>query len=1614
MKIIIPAPKKYFFYAGLNSSWAAPMPTLTTEAGFVDLFCANVDGKYEDEVIKVNNVVSGNNDQLTFKVYTPNLFYGLAPKYTRTFNFSTLLQDETGYKSIHPKYYYTGDFNGDGKMEILAVSCHNPFGWADKISKCYLFDLDANTILYEGSGFEYNVEFIGSRQNDGEAAHQNTDRLYAFDYDGDGKTDICLINDAGTYIYTFDISGSVYSMRQVAHYAGLKKSDLADRELMLGEFNGDGKPDFLLSPKVNASDWNVFYSMGNGQFEKKAVSITTRNSNPNFLVQDINGDGISDVIKYDNSGFYTYLTNRNGFPLDCYSSSNYNGSLIVPISINSRYSLNQLTALKDGKVTCFSYSKNDIKNKLLTGMVNSLGVVDKNYYHMLSKTSYYTEGYGADPGYENFNGSLHVPVCTEQYFNGQLKEKNTYSYENAVIHKQGLGFRGFEKITTYDYIRGRTMIQEYNPLNFSTLKSEETPWVKNTNEYSVNVASNKIVRITLNSRSSYDKLKNQTTSHSYLYDLYGNPISESINYGGGITGTVSRAFYNNPNEFGYLIGFPIDISKTTNRNGSNWNERVMISSHNNGLPLVQKQLHNGLQVAHEEFVYDASGNITRKRTKNYTSSTDLDMLYEYDNYGRMKKETDPMGFITTWEYNTNGSLKNHKNHNGQATSYGYDSFGRVTSVSFPEGTVKSTNYSWTGAGTNGLYCITTTSGGPTSKVYYDALNRETRSSEMRFNGVEGSVDKLYDSYGRLQKVSLPFTGATASLWTESGYDNYDRLSYINEASGKRTTYSYSGSSVTTTKEGVTSTQTFDTHGNLILVSDPAGIITYNLRPDGQPNTIVAPGNVTTSFNYDVYGRRSNISDPSAGTQSWDYDAAGNTIYEMDANGKVIYMTYDSYNRLINKSSPEFSTAYNYNTDGLISSITSTNGTSTVYTYDTYGRVNKIVENSVDNKWLQKIYNYNSDGNIQSIGYMSQTGNITTENYYYSHGSLSEIKLNGTTSIWKLISENTLGQPTSVTTGSVNRSYEYSPYGLPTSRTAGSFQNFSYNFDVMKGNLTYRRDNYYGIQENFNYDHLNRLTEYHNAGAGYDIKGNLTGKTDLGGSLYYNTSGKPYAISGVNSVYGAIPLRNQNITYTSFRRPNTIAEGLYTASFVYNSTGDRVKMELKKNGASELRRYYLADQYELDEGVAGTKEKLYLGGDYYSAAAVYVKEGTGSWQIYYICRDYLGSITHITNSSGSVVQQLSYDAWGRLRTPSNFDVYLVDSEPVLFLGRGYTGHEHLTMFGLINMNARLYDPAIGRFLAADPFVQAPHLSQSFNRYSYAMNNPLRYTDPDGEFWHIVVGAVIGGAANLLYKACTGQINSWGDGFAAFGIGAAAGALGAATGGLAFAAAGGAAGGIGGFIAGAAGGAASSMIMMPIQNIGNNLYFGDPLMSAKDYAMGIGIGALAGGFVNGGIAAIKGNNFFTGKAPTQNSSFSASNAPVKQAPEMKEIPGKHPKVDVPERFKSTPEIVNSKGVPYPKVTVDGYGEIPFPEGPFTPNNSSSLRLEFTKQLKSDYQKWWTNQGRPWPVAPEGSVINIHHIKPLQFGGTNNFQNLVPLIQPGQHQPFTSWWVGFRINF
>ena len=132
-------------------------------------------------------------------------------------------------------------------------------------------------------------------------------------------------------------------------------------------------------------------------------------------------------------------------------------------------------------------------------------------------------------------------------------------------------------------------------------------------------------------------------------------------------------------------------------------------------------------------------------------------------------------------------------------------------------------------------------------------------------------------------------------------------------------------------------------------------------------------------------------------------------------------------------------------------------------------------------------------------------------------------------------------------------------------------------------------------------------------------------------------------------------------------------------------------------------------------------------------------------MHFVFTDNLGSYSLITDQDGAFEERMSYDAWGRRRNPTTWTYYATGTEPAHLFDRGFTGHEHLDNFAIINMNGRLYDPVLGRMLSPDNYVQDATGTQSFNRYAYCLNNPLKYTDPTGDFFWmpVIIGAVMGG-------------------------------------------------------------------------------------------------------------------------------------------------------------------------------------------------------------------------------------------------------------------------------
>lgn len=237
--------------------------------------------------------------------------------------------------------------------------------------------------------------------------------------------------------------------------------------------------------------------------------------------------------------------------------------------------------------------------------------------------------------------------------------------------------------------------------------------------------------------------------------------------------------------------------------------------------------------------------------------------------------------------------------------------------------------------------------------------------------------------------------------------------------------------------------------------------------------------------------------------------------------------------------------------------------------------------------------------------------------------------------------------------------------------------------------------------------------------------------------------------------GNVNSRNgQSITWYSYNLPLRINYGGRYARFWYGADRQRYKQEhdvYPGSYASTRQTLYVKGLYEIADTVlsSGDSEEtifrhyIIAGGQRVASHIRYRYAYLGGrdevqWTTF-ATSDHLGSVdSHYYQdqyyTATTPDARYSNDAYGKRRdhdwngSPASTDLEVAWFD---FSNRGFTDHEHLDgVDGLIHMNGRVYDPVIGRFMSADPFVQAPYFSQSLNRYSYTFNNPLSFIDPSG--------------------------------------------------------------------------------------------------------------------------------------------------------------------------------------------------------------------------------------------------------------------------------------------
>ncbi|MES2693281.1 MAG: RHS repeat-associated core domain-containing protein [Verrucomicrobiota bacterium] len=554
---------------------------------------------------------------------------------------------------------------------------------------------------------------------------------------------------------------------------------------------------------------------------------------------------------------------------------------------------------------------------------------------------------------------------------------------------------------------------------------------------------------------------------------------------------------------------------------------------------------------------------------------------------------------------------------------------------------------------------------------------------------------------------------------------------------------------------------YDDLGRKTTLSDPnAGLSSYLYYADGKPKALTDANGKTTTYTYDVRGR---LTTRRIGVHS--VDGQGQKVFDpqgvpvLTASGLREIVTDYTVAPAKGVGQPEkvivkqggaevFRHAWQYDIHGRLWKDTRTQAGRAPLMYE-------YLYDSVSRPWIKRypgttfgtveVYNalgYTSEVRIEDGSAPSSGGQIlwAAQEANLDNKITAAVLGNGSTIDWTYDPVNgrqtgivsIVALPGVVMPSPMASDWTYSPYF----DSIGNLKSRSIKFPtgVLDGNLVFTT-NY----ERFEYDKLNRLkrVEYSNSINGsytttkshtYDRIGNIASKTGLGNYTYDPL--RPQAVSGANgSSYTYDFAGNMKtgagglaVTWTSFNQPETIAKGGHSSAFTYGANDERVSQVTDRGNT------YYAGSYERYEPAGGgaAEERYYVMTPVGRSAVVKVTSGVR--EISYMYADHLGSVEKVADAKASLTYHYNYDAWGLARSNSWSDVSVPPARAKTT--RGFTDHEMLDDLGLVHMNGRVYDPVLGRFLSADPVVQAPDNPQSYNRYAYVFNNPLSLTDPTG--------------------------------------------------------------------------------------------------------------------------------------------------------------------------------------------------------------------------------------------------------------------------------------------
>jgi RHS repeat-associated protein len=727
---------------------------------------------------------------------------------------------------------------------------------------------------------------------------------------------------------------------------------------------------------------------------------------------------------------------------------------------------------------------------------------------------------------------------------------------------------------------------------------------------------------------------------------------------------------------------------------------------------------------------------------------------------------------------------------GVQTTLQYDAHGRpvqlANGVELPIG-VTYAGRPDTFGGMNGLVAKTT-QGLRQTLATFAADGAPLRTSVTGFDGQWINTFTTYDGLGRPIGVSRPNAGAPAA-WTTTAYDSLDRAvaTTYPDGSGQTVDYTLFGKSQTDPAGHVT-TQAYDVDGRLVASStvlngQPVSLAyTYGATAIGPVRIATDAGGHATTRQYDRRERLVSEDEPSQGLTKATYTGFGDLQQTVHvASGQLETSTYDDLGRQVSTTSVDGLTTYTWdvaaNGLGHLARAVSPDQIRVDYRYDALGR-------------LAGMDQTDELGRTASVdfGYDAQTGQLATMDYPQAPGQASRLRIaygyNGYGYL-QTVSNATPNQPVQMLqqitarnadlalvdavrgNGAIAEHRDYDPlmgrlWTIGATHAGANRLNVSYGYDadgLVQART--RTDETVQIDEMFEHDALHRLTAADRHGQPlpsgvpfasslaetYDSIGNRI-DTWRDGALVehrsYGTNASPYALTARTLGDPAQPnvptlgyqydsrgrlaegAHRRQFAWTAFDLPRQIIDDGRTWSFAYGAGGERVE----KRGPEETVTTF-AGLYEKHEGRNGVTHVYHVSGSDGPVADLSYMEShapTRAMEVSYPLTDALGSVLAVADASGAVRERDYYDAWG-LR--SNADGTPL---PLTFFqsasSAGFTDQAHDDDLALINLQGRLYDPVLGRFLSPDPIVGRPASSESWNAYSYVRNNPLNLVDPSG--------------------------------------------------------------------------------------------------------------------------------------------------------------------------------------------------------------------------------------------------------------------------------------------